>query len=668
MKRKATRTLLVTLVLCFTLTSFVSANEIALKTKPEGDIRVQSENMVWMAYENEDWNIYYLNTTENKEINITDDSNVQGNPDVWDDYIVWQEKRGQEDFQIYLYNIKTEKKEKISEGLGRHKDPRIAENKVVWINENNSGKKVVMMYDINRRAVEQISSVDALAFGLEFDGSIAAWMDYRNERFDIYMYDVEKEEEQRLTFGLGDEVDPLVSDGKVVWTVRHNDVKQIYMYDVNKDERTRLTVGKEDHKALSFVDDSLLLIRGSELIFNNVDKIMDVSIETPTGDLPKEAFLLNEEVLWFDGESFILEETNDAISRANNSEEEVKEPDETENNTSSKKEREDNDKTLVKADEDTIITSDDKVLTLSIPKGTFNEDVHIIVHEDNLDEIEGYEILSPVYSWEIIENIKPNSPIEVTMNYELIEYMENPEKILIYVEDNGQLVPLLSERNIQDKVLKTEVINSKDVVLSAHNKNFADIKNHWAYDILDVISAQHMINGYPDGTFKPDKEMTRAEFVSILVNSGRFNEDEGLKEKNKDVDYKNNFNDVAEDFWAADAINIAYENGWVSGYNGNFNPNDSITREQMIKILMNLYEENEKLYSNVEEDNTLSQNSLAPYADKEQISSWAEEAMLKAVDVELIQGYNNKLTPLNNATRAEAATMIYKYLKITEQI
>lgn len=663
MKTKFKNTLLITLCFLFTFTAFVNANGTILNTKPDGAIRVYDNSMVWMGYEKGQWDIYHLDIATNTQTNITKDENVQGYPDVWGKYIVWQEKSPGEDFHIYLYDMNTGVKEKVSEGTGRNQEPRISQDKVVWTNENSSGKKVVMLYDIKSRRTKQISSQDAMSFGLEFDGNIAAWMDYRNGRFDIYMYDTAADKEKRVTFGLEDEVDPLVSDGKVVWTVRHNNVKQIYMYDVNKDEKTRLTVGKEDHTTLAFSEGSLILVRGNELIINSINEIIDLPIETPNRDLPKQVFILGSNVLWFDGEAFFIEEIDNALKRANGVEETPSIPVDNEKDTEKNKDKTKEDKKdyiLVKAKEDTTITTDDGILTLNIEKGTFDEDVHMVIQKENLSQITDYQLLSPVYSWQVVENIKPNKPIELIMDYGATKYEDNPEKVLIYTKENNQLVPLPGARNVENNTLKTEVMNNGNVVLSAYSKTFIDMQNHWAYKVVDVIAAQHMINGYPDGTFKPDQQMTRAEFVSILVKGGKFNN----KEANSSKAYKNHFNDVDESFWAADAINIAYERGWVSGYNGKFNPNDPITREQMITILMNLYKENEEIKLDIKENS----QALEQYVDKQDVSSWAKDTMEKAVNMELIQGYNGKLTPLNNATRAEAATMIYRYLQIIGQL
>ena len=653
LKEKIRKTVLITLCFLFAFTALVNASGVDLSVKPDGAIRVQGENIVWMGYKNGQWDIYQLNIIYGSQMNVTNDANVQGYPDVWDKYIVWQEKSLTEDFNIYLYDMTTGIREKISQGMGRHQEPRIADNKVVWTNEDNNGKRVVMLYDIKNDTVKQISSNDATAFGLEFDGNIAVWMDHRNGRFNIYMYDIAVGVEERVTFGLEDEVDPLVSDGKVVWTVKYNGVKQVYMYDTSDSNITRLTVGKVDHTTLSFSNGSLILTRGSELILNSVNQIIDMPIETPSGNLPKQAFILGDKALWFDGESFIIETIDDALKRASDIKEIPSIPVDKDRNN--KTEEKKDDYILVKAKEDTVITTNDGVLTLKIEKGTFNEDVYISIQEGSSKNIEGYQLLSPVYTWKIIEDNKPNKPIQLIMNYGATRYQDNSEKILIYTKEKNELVPLLAERDIENKVLKTEVMDNGNVLLSGYSRTFADMKNHWAYEVIDVIAAQHMINGYPDGTFKPDQKMTRAEFVSILAKSGRFDN----KGESQSTGYKNHFDDMPENFWASDAINTAYERGWVSGYNGKFNPNEPITREQMIMILMNLYKENEPTkFDSIENSNILNQ-----YIDNQEISSWAKDAMEKAVNMELIEGYNDKLTPLNNATRAEAATMIYRYLK-----
>ncbi|MFO7151805.1 MAG: S-layer homology domain-containing protein [Bacillota bacterium] len=172
-------------------------------------------------------------------------------------------------------------------------------------------------------------------------------------------------------------------------------------------------------------------------------------------------------------------------------------------------------------------------------------------------------------------------------------------------------------------------------------KPFKDIAGHWAENNIKELFAFGAIGGYPDGTFKPDKEITRAEFATILVKALK------LEQKSDKV-----FRDTA-DHWAKDAIATAADYGIVQGYPDNtFRPDEKITREQMAAMIVRAV-------------------NLAPaaeelsFADSSKISKWAKEAVATAVETGIMEGYtDNTIRPQAKTTRAEAVTVIVNALKV----
>ena len=101
---------------------------------------------------------------------------------------------------------------------------------------------------------------------------------------------------------------------------------------------------------------------------------------------------------------------------------------------------------------------------------------------------------------------------------------------------------------------------------------FKDVKaNAWYSKAVQIGVNQGFINGYTDGTFKPNKPITRAEFAAVISTYAN-------KEASRLA-----FNSVNS--WASDAIDTAYANGWMQGYNGNFRPNDPLTRAEAISTI-----------------------------------------------------------------------------------
>lgn len=166
-----------------------------------------------------------------------------------------------------------------------------------------------------------------------------------------------------------------------------------------------------------------------------------------------------------------------------------------------------------------------------------------------------------------------------------------------------------------------------------------DINGHWAEKNISQMVASAAVGGYPDGSFKPDNTITRAEFATMLAKA--------FKPENK---AGKTFADTAR-HWAKDYIVQATANGIVSGFDINtFGPDELITREQMAVMITRAAQ----LVGAAEE---------VPFADSGSISGWAKDAMTAAAINGIMKGYpDNTIHPQGNATRAEAVTVIVNAL------
>ncbi|WP_190239777.1 S-layer homology domain-containing protein [Pelotomaculum schinkii] len=166
-----------------------------------------------------------------------------------------------------------------------------------------------------------------------------------------------------------------------------------------------------------------------------------------------------------------------------------------------------------------------------------------------------------------------------------------------------------------------------------------DLTGHWALSNINKLVALGAIDGYPDGSFKPDNTITRAEFATVLVKAFQ------LENKGGKV-----FADTAA-HWAKDYIAAAAANGVVNGYEDNtFGPDDLITREQMAVMV-------------VKAAKLAPATGQSQFADSGSISGWAGEAIATATGNGIMKGYpDNTVRPLGSATRAEAVTVIVNAL------
>ncbi len=178
-----------------------------------------------------------------------------------------------------------------------------------------------------------------------------------------------------------------------------------------------------------------------------------------------------------------------------------------------------------------------------------------------------------------------------------------------------------------------------DVAIPDNSLVFNDITGHWAEDNIKKLIASGSINGYPDGTFKPDNNITRAEFITVLV-----------KAFNMNSTSEGNFEDT-RNHWAKDFINSALDNKVIQGYSDSlFGPDELITREQMAVMVAKALKLEVKEYE-------------ISFDDKDQISDWAKKYVASSVNQKLIVGYpDNTFRPKSSATRAEAVTVILNAL------
>ena len=112
--------------------------------------------------------------------------------------------------------------------------------------------------------------------------------------------------------------------------------------------------------------------------------------------------------------------------------------------------------------------------------------------------------------------------------------------------------------------------------------NFSDVSaSSWYTTAVNTMGSLGVVSGYGDGTFRPNKPITRAEFVSMAV---KFLESPQASTENK-------FSDVSVEDWFWNAVQAAVEEGWISGYeDGSFRPNRNITRAEVASIVNHVLE------------------------------------------------------------------------------
>ena len=185
-------------------------------------------------------------------------------------------------------------------------------------------------------------------------------------------------------------------------------------------------------------------------------------------------------------------------------------------------------------------------------------------------------------------------------------------------------------------------------------KEYKDLpKNHWAYKQIQLLTDFDVVVGYPDGLYRPEQPVTRAEFSSMVVKA--FNQEKAP------ITNPVQFKDFTEKDWFYGVVQRAVMFDLLKGYpNGNFNPRGTVARGHVISTIVNAL--TTETISNQKAKDIL-ENS---YDDYDQIPDWLIIAAGKAEILGMVvkaPGEDNYINAQRPATRAELAAFLVKMLE-----
>ncbi|AFZ60195.1 DUF3370 family protein [Anabaena cylindrica FACHB-243] len=179
---------------------------------------------------------------------------------------------------------------------------------------------------------------------------------------------------------------------------------------------------------------------------------------------------------------------------------------------------------------------------------------------------------------------------------------------------------------------------------------FSDTQNYWGKDCIQQLGERKLLTGYPDGSFRPNSTVTRAEAAVLMLNAFP-----NAAIKRDSVIFK----DVSSNYWGYKAINTAYQKGFFSGYPGNlFQPNQAIPRAQIIGVIAG-----GKNYSSVSNSVQILQRY---FEDANLIPNYAQNSIAAGTINSIVVNYPDvkKLKPQDTATRGEVAALMCRALNI----
>ncbi|RAV23076.1 S-layer homology domain-containing protein [Paenibacillus contaminans] len=186
--------------------------------------------------------------------------------------------------------------------------------------------------------------------------------------------------------------------------------------------------------------------------------------------------------------------------------------------------------------------------------------------------------------------------------------------------------------------------------IARSEKTFADLLGHWSKADVDLLASKRIVKGMSETDFAPEHNVTRAEFVSLVVRAL------GLVE---DASYAGKFRDISAEDWFAGAVGAASRASIIDGFeDGSFRPGETITREQMAVMLSNALTFAGKAAS------APGKLTLYAFEDHADIRLWAEAAMAHMIQSGIFTGVTDtRLAPQDTVTRAQAAVSIKRLLQ-----
>ncbi|MFC4599568.1 InlB B-repeat-containing protein [Cohnella hongkongensis] len=299
-------------------------------------------------------------------------------------------------------------------------------------------------------------------------------------------------------------------------------------------------------------------------------------------------------------------------------------------------------------------------IKVSIPAGATGKELKASIEEkpDAPSLPSGYVPVSP-FLWMTSNATEPLSmPATVTLVFDSAKVKGNPEvAVFAYDETEGKWKNLDGVRVTGNRI-EVEMNRLQPIVVAAFDEgtqpsagpgqSFGDIAGHWAEERIKLAVVTGIVSGYPDGTFRPNQTVTRAEFAVLLI---------------KALDPKGEGSMLAFadrdkiGAWAQQAVARAAQAGWIKGYSdGSFRPNAEITRAEMAAMIASAM------------GKLPDAGATTRFADDNAIPKWAKGAANALQDAELIQGKGSgEFDPFGKTTRAEAVTVLINLLEWQRQ-
>ncbi len=245
----------------------------------------------------------------------------------------------------------------------------------------------------------------------------------------------------------------------------------------------------------------------------------------------------------------------------------------------------------------------------------------------------------------------PSAPVIVSIPYKpAAEELKNPESLIIwYIDGSGKLICIPNGHyDAATGTVTFKTTHFSKYAVGCRNVSFKDVaESAWYHRVVSFIAARGITTGTGKGYYSPNANLTRGEFVVLLMRA---------YEIAPDINPGSNFTDVGSTYYTG-YLSAAKRFGISEGIGNNrFAPEKEVTRQEMFVMLYNALRAMNRIPDSV------SGKSLSGYKDASDIAPWARDAIKQLAESGIINGSDGSLNPAGTSTRAEAAQTLCNLL------
>jgi beta propeller repeat protein len=605
--------------------------------------------VVWLAKDSGGVSqIFYKDISTGQQKQLTYSKSDKDSPDLSGNRVIWKDRREPDmengDWDIYALDISTGQESKLNPVSGQNVDPVITGNYAVWYNRSTMGD--MYLYDFVKDTVKKLEPTgqypvvgkDTVVFlkpyenqlamlnlftgdskvivsphsgsyisHFTFNGRFVLWSEVRRSDNATQMRMLDTADSSLVPHDLTDLTVKnrdywVVSVGEnyAAWLEDKNGITQITGADLAGKKAFPVTNGTQDQKSVGMSGDHIVLKSESgSLSFVTVTPIIPSSVGS-TGPAPVEHQT-----------KFQIGKSGGTVQSANGE------------------------------------------VSVIVPAEAVEDSTWITIAKSNkVKSAANIQYAGDV--WEIRSDRLFLKDVRVELSFNASSVAPDAlRKLGIYWFDGStgswkREASRVDQSDDSRLVFSTTRLEGGTYAVLCKDVTFPDIQKHWAQHAIEILASREIVSGTGGNAFQPKNTLTRSEFSVMMMRAL------GISPEYPETP---TFKDVNAGFWGYGWIEAAAKAEIITGYDGQFRPNEPLTREEMISMLV-------KGAGLGAEAENVSMAELTNYKDSSSISAWAMKNVALAVKRGFIQGSNGELTPRSNSSRAEAAAVIFKYMLI----